>query len=56
MHWIEKEEHHRLLQNVVTTTYKRSNKETARIINSEGIKYTKKANILDKVKVNGNAN
>ena len=56
MHWIEKEEHHRLLQNAVTTTYERSNKETARIINSEGIKFIKKANILDKVKVNGNAN
>ena len=56
MYRLEKEEYHRLLQNAVTTTYKKSNKETERKINCKGIKYTKEANILGKVEVNGTAN
>ena len=52
MYQPEKEEYHRLLQNVVTTTYKKSNKETDKRISCKGIKYTKEANILDKVEVN----
>ena len=56
MYRLEKEEYRRLLQNAVTTTYKKSNKETERRINCEGIKYAKEANILDKVEVNGTAN
>ena len=36
MYRLEKEEYHRLLQNAVTTTYKKSNKETERKINCEG--------------------
>ena len=51
MYWLEKEEYHRLLQNAVTTIYKKSNKETERRINCKGIKYTKEATILDKVEV-----
>ena len=50
MYRLEKEEYRHLLQNVVTTTYKKFNKETERRINCEGIKYAKEANILDKVK------
>ena len=45
---LEKEEYRRLLQNAVTTTYKKSNKETERRINCKGIKYAHEANILDK--------
>ena len=56
MYRLEKEEYHHLLQNAVTTTYKKSNKETERKINCEGIKYAKEANILDKVEINGTAN
>ena len=56
MYWLEKEEYRQLLQNTVTTTYKKSNKETERRINCERIKYAKEANILDKVEVNGTAN
>ena len=56
MYRLEKEEYHRLLQNAVTTTYKKSNKETERKTNCEGIKYAKEANILDKVALNGTAN
>ena len=56
MYRLEKEEYYRLLQNAVTTAYKKSNKETERRINCEGIKYAKGANILDKVKVNGTTN
>ena len=53
---LEKEEYRDLSQNAVTTTYKKSNKETERRINCEGIKYAKDANILDKAEVNGAAN
>ena len=56
MYRLEKEEYRRLLQNAVTTAYKKSNKETERRINCDGIKYAKEANILDKVEINGTAN
>ena len=56
MYRLDKEEYRHLLQNAVTTTYKKSNKETERRINCEGIKYAKEANILDMVEVNGTAN
>ena len=38
MYRLEKEEYRHLLQNAVTTTYKKSDKETERRINLEGIK------------------
>ena len=53
---LEKGKYYHLLQNAVTTTYKKSNKEKARRINCKGIKYAKEANILDTVEVNGTAN
>ena len=56
MYRLEKEEYRHLLQNVLTTTYKNSTKETERRVNCEGIKYAKETNILDKVGVNGTAN
>ena len=51
----EKKEYRRLLQNAVTATYRKPNKETERKINCEGIRYAKEANIHDKVEVNGTA-
>ena len=56
MYRLEKEEYYLLLQNAVTATYKKSNKDIARRINCEGIKYAEEANILYKVEVNGTAN
>ena len=53
---LEKEEYRRLLQNAVTTTYKKSNKAAERRISCEEIKYTKEGNILDKVEVNETSN
>ena len=53
---LEKEEYRRLLQNAVTATYEKFDKETERRINCKGIKYTKEANILDKVQVKGTTN
>ena len=41
MYRLEKEEYRHLLQNAVTTTYKKSNKETERGINCRGLKYTR---------------
>ena len=45
-----------LLQNSVTTAYKKSNKETARRIKCQRIKYAKKVNVLHKVEVNSTVN
>ena len=56
MRLIEKAKYHYLLQKAVTTTYTKSNKETARRINCKGIKYTKEVNIPDNVQVNGTTN
>ena len=53
---LEKEEYYRLLQNALTTTDKKSNKETARRISCEEIKYAKEVNILNKVELIGTAN
>ena len=53
---LEKEEYHRLLQNAVRTTYKKYGKEKEGKLNCEWIKYTKEANILDKIQVNGTVN
>ena len=50
MHRLDKEEYHHLSQNALTATYKKSNKETERRINCEGIKYAKEANTLDRAK------
>ena len=55
MYRLKKEEYHRLLQNAVTITYKKSNKETERRINWKGVKCAREANLLDKVEVNGTA-
>ena len=56
MYRLDKDEYRHVLQNAITTTYKKSNKEKERRINYEGTKYAKEANILDKVEVNGTAN
>ena len=56
MYRLQTEEYSHLLQNTVTTTYKKSSKETERRINCQGIKYVKEANILDKVEVDGTTN
>ena len=46
MYQLDKDEYRHLLQNAVTTTYKKFNKEKERRINCEGTKYAKEANIL----------
>ena len=55
MYRLKKEEYRRLLQNAVTITYKKSNKETERRINWKGVKCAREANLLDKVEVNDTA-
>ena len=55
MYQSDKEEYRYVLQNAVITTYKKSNKETKRRTNCQGIRCAKEANILDKVEVNGTA-
>ena len=43
------EEHSNLLQNAITSKYKKTEKHTATNINKEGIKYAKEANIIDRI-------
>ena len=45
-----------LLINAITTTYKKANKNIGTRINKEGIKFTKQADTLDKIEINGTGN
>ena len=44
------------LKNVITTTYKKVNKNIGTKIDKEGIKFAKQADILDKTEMNGTCN
>ena len=44
------------MRNATTTSYKKANKNIGTKINKEDIKFTKQANILDKIKINGTGN
>ena len=45
-----------LLDNAVTATYKKATKGIEDIINKEGIKYAKRADIFDRIEINGTSN
>ena len=53
MYRLNKNNYQNLLKNAITTTYKKENKNIGTKINKEGFKFGKKANILEKVKING---
>ena len=50
---ITKEQYSHLLNNAVTSTYKKSNKNVALQVNEQGKKYAKDKGILNKMEVNG---
>ena len=45
-----------LILNAITRIYKKANKNIATKINKEVIKFAKRANILDKIEINGTDN
>ena len=56
MYRLSKEEYSNLLQNSITSKYKKTDKNTAININKEGIKHAKEASIIDRIEINGTGN
>ena len=56
MYNLSKEEYSNLLQNAITSKYKKTDKHTATNINKEGIKHAKEAIIIDRIEINGTSN
>ena len=57
-HWykISKEEHKQLLNNAVTSTYKKCSEKIATRVNDQGKKFAKKKGVLEKIEINGTSN
>ena len=51
-----KEEYSNLLQNAITSKYKKTDTHTATNINKEGVKHARAANILYRIEINGTGN
>ena len=49
---LNKDDYQNLLRNAITTTSKKANRSIGTKINKEGIKFTKQADILDKIEIN----
>ena len=49
MYRLSKEEYSNLLQNAITSEYKKIDKHKTTNINKEGIKHTREANIIDRI-------
>ena len=56
MYKLTKDEYNDLLDNAVTATYKRATERIEDIINKEGMKYTKRADVFDRIEINGTIN
>ena len=53
MYNLTKDEYNHLLENAVTATHKTAREGIDEIINKKSIKYAKRADIFDRIKVNG---
>ena len=56
MYRIDNEEFPNLLQNAITSKYKKTDKHRARNINKEGTKHARETNIIDRIEINGTGN
>ena len=56
MYKLTKDDNNHLLDNAVITTYKKATKGIEDIVNKEGIKYAKGADIFDRMEINGTSN
>ena len=53
---LSKEEYSNLLQNSITSKYKKTDKNNSIHINKEGIKHAKEASIINRIEINGRGN
>ena len=56
MYRLNKNDYQKFLRNAITTTYKTAYKNIGTKISKEGIKFTKEADILDKIEINDTGN
>ena len=56
MYRLSKEKYSNLLENAITSKYKKTDKHTATNINKDGIKHAKEASITSRIKINGTGN
>ena len=56
MYRLSKEEYLNLLQNAITSKYKKTDTHTTTNINKEGIKHAKEVSIIDRIEINGTTN
>ena len=53
MYRLSKDQYSNVLQNAITSKYKKTDKGTATNINKEGIKHAREVNVIDKIEING---
>ena len=53
---LSKVQYSNLLQNAITSKYKKTDKRTATNINKEGIKHAREANVIDRIEIKGTGN
>ena len=53
MYRLSKDEYSNLLQNAITSKYKKTDKRTATNINKEGIKHAREVSVIDRIEING---
>ena len=53
MYGLSKEQYWNLLQNTITSKYKKTDKRTATSINKAAIKHAGEAKVIDRIEING---
>ena len=53
MYGLSKEQYWNLLQNTITSKYKKTGKRTATSINKAAIKHAGEAKVIDRIEING---
>ena len=53
MYRLSKDQYSNLLQNAITSKYKKTDKRTATNKNKEGIKHAREVNVIDRIEING---
>ena len=56
MYCLSKKQYLNLLQNAITSKYKKTHKHTATNVNNEGVKYAKETNSIDRIEINAQSN
>ena len=56
MYCLSKKQYLNLLQNAITSKYKKTHKHTATNVNNKGVKYAKETNSIDRIEINAQSN